>query len=455
MNNQKKIEFHFGNLGAILPFIIMLVTIIVMVVTDHKATKYYWSAAVLGILAGYIFMKDKKEFSGVVVRGVGSEMYAILCLCFMFAGIFGKALSVGGLADGILWAANKVGISGGYFATVLFIVSALLSTCMGTANGTVATVTPVFMPTAIALGCNPLLSMGAIVGGSYFGDNLAPISDTTIVSANTQETTVGECVKTRVKYSLAAGTITIVLTTILGVMTCGEATASEMMTTDAAKNLLLIIAPILLVVLIIKGMSLVAALMIGTLVAIVIGVAAGLMPFESVYSTDGGIIVGGIEGMIGIIIFSALVFCMIQMMQESGALAAFTDYIIQKCKTPMSSEIAIIVICMLTTIMVPSNTVAMVMCGAVVNRIIKGQKMAKTRGSNLLDGICVSTVGIIPYGAAMLLCHSLSAEMGVIPADLTTVDMMPYSIYCIALIVVYLFSAFSGWGRTFDEENHL
>lgn len=162
----------------------MLATIVLLVVTNHKSTKYYWTASFVGLFAAYILIKDKKEFNAVIVRGIGNEMFAVLTLCFVFAGVFGKALSVGGLAQSVLWAATKLGISVHFFPAAIFVISALLSTCMGTANGTVTTMTPVFMPTAVALGCNPCLVMGAIVGGSYFGDNLAPISDTTIVSAS-------------------------------------------------------------------------------------------------------------------------------------------------------------------------------------------------------------------------------------------------------------------------------
>lgn len=455
IKKNNKVEFYFGNIGAVIPFLTMLFSIVLLVITGHRATKYYWSAAVLGVFVGYILIKDKKEFNSIAVRGLGNDMFAVLCLAFIFAGIFGKALSVGGLAQGILWLANKFGISGAFFPAAIFAIAALLSTATGTANGTAATVTPVFMPTAIALGCNPALVMGAIVGGSYFGDNLAPISDTTIVSASTQGTTVGEAVRTRLKYSIAAGTITIIITVILGVLTMGEAQIVDSTTMNTAKNLVLIISPILVIVLVIKGMDLVPALLIGTLSAIIIGLSIGTMKFEDVYTTDGGIIVGGIEGMVGIIIFSALMFCMIQMMKESGVIEVFTSYITSIAKTPRSAELAIILICIITTIMVPSNTVAMVMCGSIVRQIIESQRMEKTRGSNLLDGICVSTVGLLPYGAAMLLTHGLTMEMGLISESITTVDMVPYSIYCYILILVYVFSALTGWGRKFIVEENI
>ena len=74
----------------------------------------------------------------------------------------------------------------------------------------------------IILGGSPMFLAGAIVSGAIFGDNLAPISDTTIASASTQQfrdgrpADVGGCVKTRFKYSIVAGSIALVLFAILG-----------------------------------------------------------------------------------------------------------------------------------------------------------------------------------------------------------------------------------------------
>ena len=48
------------------------------------------------------------------------------------------------------------------------------------------------------------------ISGARFGDNLAPISDTTVASALTQGAPIGEVVRTRLKYALTAATATAV-----------------------------------------------------------------------------------------------------------------------------------------------------------------------------------------------------------------------------------------------------
>src|SRR5699024_5326596 len=60
------------------------------------------------------------------------------------------------------------------------------------------------------------LLAGAIASGGIFGDNLAPISDTTICSATSQETDIGGVVRSRIKYVVPATILTIIIFMILG-----------------------------------------------------------------------------------------------------------------------------------------------------------------------------------------------------------------------------------------------
>lgn len=68
------------------------------------------------------------------------------------------------------------------------------------------------------MGCNVNLICGAILAGSCFGDNLAPISDTTIASSLSQEVDVMKVVRSRFKYALIAGAISVVGYLVFGFM---------------------------------------------------------------------------------------------------------------------------------------------------------------------------------------------------------------------------------------------
>lgn len=68
----------------------------------------------------------------------------------------------------------------------IFILSAFIATAMGTSMGTIAAMAPIAFGIANATGLSIPLTMGTVVGGAMFGDNLSLISDTTIAAVQTQ-----------------------------------------------------------------------------------------------------------------------------------------------------------------------------------------------------------------------------------------------------------------------------
>ena len=74
---------------------------------------------------------------------------------------------------------NAVGMKGGIFVAFTFLAARIVSTATGSSIGTMFIAFPIFYPAGIMLGANENMMAGSIVSGAIFGDNLAPISDTT------------------------------------------------------------------------------------------------------------------------------------------------------------------------------------------------------------------------------------------------------------------------------------
>ena len=128
-------------------------------------------------------------------------MYKRQIFAFLLAGGLSQELRQSGLIQGLTWLVTELGLSAGFLPLVGFIICALISTACGTSNGAIVAVLPVLLPVATTVGANPAVVVGAIVSGAIFGDNLAPISDTTIASALTQGAEVRDVVRTRLPYS--------------------------------------------------------------------------------------------------------------------------------------------------------------------------------------------------------------------------------------------------------------
>ena len=138
----------------------------------------------------------------------------------------------------------------------------------------------------------------AILSGAAFGDNCAPVSDTTIIAATSQEykyidgtASIGGAVKSRYKYVLIAGGIAIVLFLIFGgsggVIDPAEA-ETLLSQNQRPMGLLLLIPTCVVIVMAVKGINIFACLGTGSVLAIIIGLAAGLFKISDlIYLADG------------------------------------------------------------------------------------------------------------------------------------------------------------------------
>lgn len=206
-------------------------------------------------------------------------------VCWLFAGVFSRILRESGLAAGVAGIAAGIGVGGTLFTVITFIASALFATASGTGFGTIAAGMGVLYPAGLALGGHPGLLAGAIISGAAFGDNLAPVSDTTICSATSQGVDVPGVVRSRLKYALAAGGLTVAGLVIAGLVLSGSGGGSE----TPAYNpwTLLMFLPVAATIFVaVKSGDIIIAATIGIVSGAVVAVAAGLMDIVQIDVAD-------------------------------------------------------------------------------------------------------------------------------------------------------------------------
>ena len=114
-----------------------------------------------------------KEMSGAIV---------VLVLAWSLGTLTSKYLKIGDLFANILKSNMAVAC---WIPLLLFAIAAVLSVATGTSWGTFAILIPVSFPVLQAQGSQSILlsSLAAILSGAAFGDNVSPISDTTIMAS--------------------------------------------------------------------------------------------------------------------------------------------------------------------------------------------------------------------------------------------------------------------------------
>lgn len=272
---QDKSKFYGGLLGATLPFITMIVMLITLTITKHTGLKCFWTAGVAALCVTFLLARDKKWMSDVTVRSLTDTMFATTTIIYILAGILSYMLRDSGLINGLLWMFNTLNIDAKFLPVSTFLICVLISTACGTQGGTISTVTPIMFPLAIELGCEPALMLGAILSGAMFGDNLAPISDTTIASSGAFHANVRDVVRSRIKYSVIAGGAAAILFVILGVRTT-SGVQDYVVDASAAKTLIMLIVPLLMIFMMLRGADLVPVLLVCNMLSFALNITMGV-----------------------------------------------------------------------------------------------------------------------------------------------------------------------------------
>jgi Na+/H+ antiporter NhaC len=451
--NRGQLEFKLygGKFGAWLPLTTLVGGIALLTVNNRLSLRTFWVAGFVALVVTFLVSQEKRNFNAIAVRGLQGPIFAVLCPCFLLAGILSYTLRQSGLINGLLWLTTSMNLNAAWMPVISFFTAAIISTACGTSNGTVASVTPIMFPLAIQIGCNPALVLGAIISGSVFGDNLSPISDTTITVVNIMECDVGPIMSERLKYTIFAGFIAAILFVVFGFQTMTVSDVAPAVIDPAyAKTLLMLLVPAVMVLLMIKGMELIPTLIICNITGLAICLIMGFIKIESLIKVDGPII-SGIDGMVGIVIFVMFLFMLLEFTRASGAFDMVIRTVVHKCKGPRQTELAVVGVTTCTVFCTATNSPAMVLVGPMVKELYAANDIDRRRAGNLLSGIACGTAGILPYASAMLLMFSLATETGLLPEGFSPIQISPYSFHCIAMWLTYTICAATGLWRKKDS----
>lgn len=457
MSNERKrfAETYGGIVGAAMPMVAMLGGILVLAAMGMRSTKNFWSAGYLAVLVGFLVYKDKKEFQKALIDGIRDNIFAFMIACFLLAGVMSKILTASHLVDGLLYLMSKINMSPAFMPIVCFAICVVLSSATGSAAGAMNTAAPVMIPLAVGMGCNVNLICGALLAGSCFGDNLAPISDTTIASSLSQEVDVMKVVKSRLKYAVIAGGAASVGYIVFGFMSSGSGVADKL-AADAtyASSLIFLIIPILVIILMLRGTGLFTSLLVSEMVGIVMLFAFGYIDFAGLVAAD-GLIANAFNGMIGSIIFILFIFVMVSLISHAGVLDAILKFMQSKAKSDLSAEVAAGAMVSIVGIAISSGTSAITFCGPIIRSLLRPFKIDRARAANLLDGLGCGVGYLVPTNPGRLNLAAIAVASGVVAEGYNAISFVGYNFHSMALFVVFWFAILTGWGRKHETDAEL
>lgn len=337
------VEFHGTSFFALVPLLLFVVfCILFFVVFKTFDMMHLCMGGYVALIIGSLLSKNWGKYWDAVAVGMSSKIMNELALILLIVGMFGKLMTRGGVAQGFVWLGDMIGLSGGGFTAFTFVATCIIATATGTSIGTMFTAFPILYPSGLLLGANPVFLAGAILSGAIFGDNVGPISDTTIASVSTQTYTrkegtadVAGAVASRMRYALVAALAATVCFAIFGgsgaETNAAEAEAILAQYSNPKGLIMLIPVVILLVVAFIKRNIYIACtwgLISGTVIGLVSGI---LVPSDVMGLQDGtlgGFLIDGVNNMIGTVGYLYAIAGIIGILNASGLLQRTIDALI-------------------------------------------------------------------------------------------------------------------------------
>lgn len=466
--NSNALQFYGGEWMSFFPFLIFLVLIIITTfLWGSISDGALWIPAFLALLLPFFLAKDKKQYTEVIIDGMASKEAITPVICWLFAGVFSGILKASGLAAAIAGLAAGIGVGSVVFLLITFAASALFATASGTGFGTIATGMGVLYPAGIALGCYPPLLAGVIISGAVFGDNLAPVSDTTICSAISQGVDVPTVVRSRLKYSAVAAGISAAVMIIVGNIFKTNKTGADLAFEYDSVALFMLVPVIVTVIVAVNTGDIIIATTIGIVLAGLTGVVTGQFGFLQIDSADnvnalfsvsgegldrtvGGIIYTGLSGMLQVSILALLLFGSISIMRQGGGDVRLLNALGKVAKSAAGAELVISVMVIILSAVMGLNAPAILAVGASFARpLAEKYKISPYRAANLLDAQSNTLVYALPWTPAIIFTIGFAAQT---EAPLRATEVTPFVIYGYVLLVVMVVSIFLGIGRKDGEE---
>ena len=351
------------------------------------------------------------------------------------------------------WLAGQAGLTGGLYVAAAFFICCIVSTATGTSLGTLLLCGPLLYPAGGALGASPPILLGAIIGGATFGDNISPISDTTIASALTQEADIAGVVRSRLRYALLAAGMALVAYIALGWSETAVAGRPDI--AGQAKPLVMLAVPALVLTLLLRGHHLLEGLIFGNLLAVLIGLVFGLVEPQALMHIDSerfaarGVLIEGMERGIGASVFTLLLMGLVAPLEASGMLDRIVAFAAKRSASPRGAEAWIVAATTAAALITTHATVALLTVGDFARRAGERFGISGYRRANLMDVTVCGLPFILPYMIPTILAASMTAagaEFGM--PRLSPLQAGMSNFHSWALLAVLAFAVATGYGRS-------
>ena len=413
----------------------LVLFIILYLVTSIIARDFYKVPITVAFLVTSIYAlattrgKLRRRIN-VFSRGAGTPEMMLMIWIFVLAGAFANSAKVMGSIDATVSLTLHL-LPPEMLLAGLFLAACFISLSIGTSVGTIVALTPIAAGVATQTGSSVALVTAAVVGGSFFGDNLSFISDTTIVATQSQGCKLSDKFRVNSFIVIPAAIVVFGIYIVMG--------QSLSAPTQLPETELLEVLPYLVVlVTAVAGVNVMAVLTLGILLTGIIGVADGSYDIFGWFRAMGD----GITGMGELIIITMLAGGLLGVIRHNGGIDFIISHMARRINSKRGAELSIAALVSLVNVCTANNTVAIITVGGIARKIGEKYSLDARKCASLLDTFSCFTQGLLPYGAQLLMAAGLT--------QLNPISLVPYLYYTLAIGIAALLAIVFRYPRRYS-----
>ena len=215
-------------LVAIIPVVVLIGLLVIVIslfgsdaLSGGSQMALLMGVAVCVLISMTVYHIPWKTFERQMTSTIGDV--AVTLLILLSVGMLAGSWMISGVVPTLIYYGVQI-LSPRFFLLSACIICALVSLLSGSSWTTVATIGVALLGIGEALGISEAWTAGAIISGSYFGDKMSPLSDTTILASSSVKVDIFEHIRYMVITTVPSITITLIIFLIAGLGHSSDAT---------------------------------------------------------------------------------------------------------------------------------------------------------------------------------------------------------------------------------------
>lgn len=422
--NEEKNSKHISGWWALSPLFVFLCLYLVtsIIVNDFykvPITVAFLVSSCYAIAITRGLKLDQRVYQFSV--GASNKNIMLMIWIFILAGAFAQSAKEMGAIDATVNLTLHI-LPDNLLLAGIFIASCFISLSIGTSVGTIVALTPVATGLALKTGIDIPFMVAIVVGGSFFGDNLSFISDTTIASTKTQGCVMRDKFRVNSMIVVPAALIVLIIYIVQGLSITAPPQVQEI-------EWLKVIPYLVVLGTAIAGINVMIVLLLGIISTAIIGLATGSFGIFDWFGAMGN----GITGMGELIIITLLAGGMLETIRYNGGIDFIIGKLTRHVNGKRGAELSIAALVSIANLCTANNTIAIITTGPIAKDIAGKFNLDRRKTASILDTFSCFIQGIIPYGAQLLMAAGLAK---ISPISIVGNLYYPFTMGTLALLAI-------------------